>query len=1000
MGCAQSKKDGSRASDVPYDSAPLKASSFSSIGAPAPAAALAANVEDRAQTKKERMDSRRETMLQKATSDDTSGTHIKGAPPPRRTGGSVDGTVNGIPGMWDLRGAPASAAAAGGGGRRGSAQLGRCSMGEGNARFSVAPDMIADCQALLSEEESWRNSLERRERSRRAWSALEDLEEADFVAEQRTAIEVLRFKRRKPATFEAVRASYRISSLIRRSIGAAGDGPHDGGGTGSTKVIGERASGLIERMSKAMKNKSCEESVPPPDESYTGPQPHDPPTEQDMLDMLDYFIKAPIAAKAKAKAAPAKPSPPPAAKGGGPMGGGPKGMPAPSAATMELKNPPLLHEHYVLKILNAVKDQVLKEDLPAVRDIESPPDDSRLFVIGDTHGQLQDVLWIFTEYGPPSATNRYLFNGDVADRGESACEIFMLLFGFMLAVPGSVILTRGNHECASMNERPRKNGGGFAEELRSKFPSPAGTKPRVFHFFTEKIYPRLPVGVVVGGSALVVHGGLSRHRNVHLAHLRQIDVAESIVPEAPTTYDEYLFFDSLWSDPHPTANGVHLQSSRGDGCIRFGADVTHAFLKRNRLQLLIRSHQLPASGRGYAVQHEGRCITVFSASNYDKVASNTGAVLQWSSGKIELHEFTAPSPMELAAARVSDDAKAKLRAAKAAAANANALLAKAGGPALPPSDALDGDDGEVSGVAALMQRCSSRGEKWTDKHKKSDRESETEAGDDLSLALDDEVVRMLKERVLRCKPALRAAFQELPGHSEPGVITVEHWAETCSKVLKLDLDWDYYQPWIVDLTPSGGIDYEEAFLMRYEIALPPELSGWQTQLLQRFYDTLVGANLERDELIELFDTDGDGMVTLSECTAVLGQLELGLSPAQEVALARSLVFSNQTDAGNKAGTRKSAGVSPGGNQKGGGGSEEPSEPMIAVSEYFSRLAIHAGNTHIEGRQELEELVGWLQSIARTKHETIAELFEEWDGDGASAAAEPEARVSWSRTGGP
>ena len=39
----------------------------------------------------------------------------------------------------------------------------------------------------------------------------------------------------------------------------------------------------------------------------------------------------------------------------------------------------------------------------------------------------------------------------------------------MVAVPGSVYLTRGNHECAVMNERPRKSGGGFYEELRAKY---------------------------------------------------------------------------------------------------------------------------------------------------------------------------------------------------------------------------------------------------------------------------------------------------------------------------------------------------------------------------------------------------------------------------------------------------------------------------------------------------------------------------------------------------
>ena len=94
---------------------------------------------------------------------------------------------------------------------------------------------------------------------------------------------------------------------------------------------------------------------------------------------------------------------------------------------------------------------------------------SRLIIIGDTHGQLQDVLWIFKEsrthfdwvtphtihlspcssslyrYGPPSRTNAHLFNGDVADRGAYV-QIFALLFAYMALDPGSVYLNRGNHE--------------------------------------------------------------------------------------------------------------------------------------------------------------------------------------------------------------------------------------------------------------------------------------------------------------------------------------------------------------------------------------------------------------------------------------------------------------------------------------------------------------------------------------------------------------------------
>lgn len=55
------------------------------------------------------------------------------------------------------------------------------------------------------------------------------------------------------------------------------------------------------------------------------------------------------------------------------------------------------------------------------------PNPYRIVVLGDTHGQLGDVLWAISEFGLPSEKNAYLVNGDVADRCDWSCEIFMLL---------------------------------------------------------------------------------------------------------------------------------------------------------------------------------------------------------------------------------------------------------------------------------------------------------------------------------------------------------------------------------------------------------------------------------------------------------------------------------------------------------------------------------------------------------------------------------------------
>ena len=44
--------------------------------------------------------------------------------------------------------------------------------------------------------------------------------------------------------------------------------------------------------------------------------------------------------------------------------------------------------------------------------VQVPPPDKgeRLYVCGDTHGQLQDVLWIFELHKEPAPGNALLFN--------------------------------------------------------------------------------------------------------------------------------------------------------------------------------------------------------------------------------------------------------------------------------------------------------------------------------------------------------------------------------------------------------------------------------------------------------------------------------------------------------------------------------------------------------------------------------------------------------------
>lgn len=77
----------------------------------------------------------------------------------------------------------------------------------------------------------------------------------------------------------------------------------------------------------------------------------------------------------------------------------------------------------------------------------------------------------------------------------------------------------------------------------------------------------------------------------------------------------------LTSDPR-AEEGVNARRLRGH---EFGPDITASFLQRNQLAWLLRSHEWCRTG--FRSQHNGTCLTVFSAANYEGIDTNTGAVV-------------------------------------------------------------------------------------------------------------------------------------------------------------------------------------------------------------------------------------------------------------------------------------------------------------------------------------------------------------------------------------
>jgi len=264
----------------------------------------------------------------------------------------------------------------------------------------------------------------------------------------------------------------------------------------------------------------------------------------------------------------------------------------------------LIHRKYVIKILLGIRQ--LLSTLPTLVNIELPPtDEGRITVCGDTHGQFYDVLNIFKMNGYPSPENPYLFNGDFVDRGSFSFEVVITYFAFKLLYPNAIHLLRGNHESKTMNKIY-----GFEGEIRAKY------NETIMSLFSE-VFNFLPLAGVIENKVFVVHGGLPENPMVSLDEIRRINRNR----EPP---DTGLMMDLLWADPHPFPGTA--PSKRGLGK-SFGPDITAGFLAYNDLKLVVRSHEV--KDEGYVVEHDGKCITVFSAPNYCDQMGNKGAFIHF-----------------------------------------------------------------------------------------------------------------------------------------------------------------------------------------------------------------------------------------------------------------------------------------------------------------------------------------------------------------------------------
>eukprot|EP00388_Colpodella_angusta_P007577 GDKJ01021324.1.p1 GENE.GDKJ01021324.1~~GDKJ01021324.1.p1 ORF type:complete len:1008 (+),score=238.86 GDKJ01021324.1:26-3025(+) len=506
-----------------------------------------------------------------------------------------------------------------------------------------------------------------------------------------------------------------------------------------------------------------------------------------------------------------------------------------------------IHRRFAWQLLVGAIDLTLRTTPTAVMKYSLPrtevDNDVHFHVLGDTHGQLNDVLWVFLRYGFPSTKNVYCFNGDIADRGKYAVEIFLLLFAFKLHCPESIIINRGNHESAEMNSIY-----GFADECLNKY-------GRLFYDKFQDFFFALPLAILVDQRLLIVHGGLFRNENVTIDQIDRLNRFQPC-PEVPTSVEDFIFFDLLWSDPM-NDEGI-AKSARGVDCITFGPDVTQRFCNRNGIEVVIRSHQVPSTSRGYEVLHGGKCVTVFSASNYCGSSGNLGGMIMFKADlHFEIQEYWAPTMEEIK--ELTQETRSL-------------------------SDRVGLNLGIDKDRAKMIERRSSAKVLLTAAER-----------------MEIDSLRKVAKLIVEKKQELWWHFWNAD-EKKTGSIPVTTWRQGCAAVIGDNLPWILLQKQLkLQVSADNTIDYN-AFLNRFKVEFKPphnikvaaggadkaKLNRWKSETLQRVYEAILKADLSLRETLLILDRNSDGYVGFLEFQDLLKALKLDLSEPQIRALLRTI----------------------------------------------------------------------------------------------------------------
>ena len=235
-------------------------------------------------------------------------------------------------------------------------------------------------------------------------------------------------------------------------------------------------------------------------------------------------------------------------------------------------------------------------------------------VIGDIHGHLLELVRVLNEFGLPPKS-KYIFLGDLVDRGEWSIECVALIYSMKICYPEYVYILRGNHEFDDANL-------GFHEDQKKYFED-----DEIYGNFVE-LFSFIPLVAVVNKEYVCLHGGIG-------PSVTDIETISKI--ELPFVGKSEIVDEIVWSDPIED-DILFTESTRGCGFF-FGKQAVKEFLGKSKLKGMIRGHS--SIEKGCEESLDGLVYTVHTASCMSQYDNNRSGALVLKPGcKPEMHIYS------------------------------------------------------------------------------------------------------------------------------------------------------------------------------------------------------------------------------------------------------------------------------------------------------------------------------------------------------------------------